>query len=131
MADRYAYGVMAEPLPIDLDQLNMVSNNDPYDREFVVAIYLRETAKDLQKLADAIENSDAKEVYRIAHGCVGSSQSYGMSAVVASLKQMEIESREGRLQNARLLFDQTQQQFQRILTFAKSLNTLSEQSKAA
>jgi HPt (histidine-containing phosphotransfer) domain-containing protein len=123
---------MTNELPIDFDQLNMVSNNDPYDREFLVSIYLRETEKDLKSLRHAIQAGETKEVYRISHSCAGSSRSYGMCAVVPALKQMETESRAGDLRNAENLFLEIQTQFQRIKTFALTLPTFQEeQSKAA
>src|SRR5665213_87596 len=99
---------MTNESPIDFEQLNMVSNNDPYDREFLVSIYLRETEKDLKKLKNAIQSGLAKDVYRMSHGCAGSSLSYGMIAVVAPLKKLEAQSREGRLDNAMELLEEVE-----------------------
>ena len=119
-----------EPL-IDFEQLNLVSNNDPYDREFLVSIYLRGTERDLGKLKSAIEANDANEVCRIAQACAGSSRSYGMVAVVPMLKRIATEARDGILDNAPALFEEVETQFRRIQTFVRTLPAYTEQSKAA
>jgi HPt (histidine-containing phosphotransfer) domain-containing protein len=122
---------MTNELPIDFDQLKLVSNNDPYDLEFLVSIYLRETEKELTRLEAAVQSANAQEVYRLAHANAGTSQSYGMLAVVAPLKQLETDARAGNLSNAAALLAETESQFQRMQTFLLTLPASAEQSKAA
>jgi len=122
---------MTDALPIDFDQLNLVCNNDPYDREFLVSIYLRETEKELRRLSAAIQAGNSQEVYRMSHSSAGSSQSYGMAAVVPALKQLELESREGNLRNSQVLFQEIETQFKRIRTFAMTMPPVIDQAEAA
>jgi HPt (histidine-containing phosphotransfer) domain-containing protein len=122
---------MANEPPIDFDQLNLVSNNDPYDREFLISIYLRETRKDLELLKTSIQMGAVNEVHRLSHGCAGSSMSYGMVAVVPMLRQIEKDALSGNLENAAANLQEVERQFERILAFVLTLPNQGDQAQAA
>ncbi len=105
-------------LPVDVAHLNLVCNNDMYDREFILSIYLRETKKELERLNTAIEAGDSKEVYRLSHGCAAFERflwddGHGVAAAGFGAR------RAGRFaKRARPFSKKLEQQFQRIQTFA-------------
>ena len=106
--------------PIDLEQLNLISDGDPKDRDFLVGVYLQETANDMTRLKQAIEAGDASTVHRLAHGCAGASLSYGMSAVVPVLQQLEKKAKAGNLQNAAEDLTEAEKELESIKTFLKT-----------
>jgi hypothetical protein len=122
---------MFNPSLVDFDQLNLVANNDPDDRMFLISIYLKATENDLRLLKTAIETKAAADVYRLSRGCAGASLSYGMIAMVPSLKQLETEAHEGNLENAAALMEQIESQFQSLQTFLLTVPSDIEQLKAA
>ncbi len=74
-------------------------------------------SKDIEKLKSAIEMDEPVEVNRIAHTCVGSSETLGMMAVSKPLRELERMGDEGHLVDAARLGAQVEKALARIRLF--------------
>ena len=103
--------------PVDVARLVEAADNDPELLQSIVDLYVDRTAEQLASLRTAIEQGEASEVYSIAHKCLGGSATCGMTAIVASLSELERKGRDGELADAELLIGQAQDGFNRIKEF--------------
>jgi CheY-like chemotaxis protein len=103
--------------PVDFGRLNDFTSGDPAALRELVTLYFDQTTEQMGKLKSAITAKDITEVRRIAHSCVGSSSACGMSAVVPSLRTMEIQAHEGTMVNAMPLFEEAEKQLERMREF--------------
>jgi two-component system, sensor histidine kinase and response regulator len=103
--------------PVDLKQLVQIMGDEPREQAEIVALYLDEMVKNLAKLKAALATGNAREVNFITHGCIGSSASCGMVAVVEPLRKMERRARENRLEDAGALLTDINREFARVRLF--------------
>jgi HPt (histidine-containing phosphotransfer) domain-containing protein len=110
-----------ESPPVDEERLRLVSDGNPQGLARLIATYLRSTQDDMQHLRQALKDGSAKEVHRVAHGCAGASETFGMTAIVTPLRELMNLTKQGRLtKSATLLLDQAQREFDRIKSYWKA-----------
>ncbi|MEP6925174.1 MAG: response regulator [Pyrinomonadaceae bacterium] len=85
---------------IDLSSLREVTDNEPEMMTQIVNLYLQQTREQLDILAKAVESKNADEIYRIAHKCLGSSATCGITSMIAPLTELEEMGRERKCENA-------------------------------
>ena len=83
----------------------------------LIAIYLRQTAEQIESLAMAFQSGDATRVARIAHSCAGASATCGMRRIVPVLRQLEVIATEGDLAPAGDLVGKIKEEFSVIKQF--------------
>jgi CheY-like chemotaxis protein len=103
--------------PVDMDRLHDLSDNDPEGLRDLVELYLKQTTGQLEQLALALRNGDAKAVQHVAHSCAGASATCGMNHFVPMLRQMEKQGMEGKLTNPDQQLQAANREFARIRDF--------------
>jgi CheY-like chemotaxis protein len=107
----------AEPAPVNLERLMEFSEGTEESLRELIALYLKQTAEQLDQIGRALSASDADAVWRVAHSCAGASATCGMSGMVKVLREMERQSHEGRLTAVPQLLEQARREFGRIRDF--------------
>lgn len=85
---------------INLASLREVTDDDSEMMTQIINLYLQQTREQLDILDKAVEATNADEIYRIAHKCLGSSATCGVIAMIQPLAQLEEMGRERKLENA-------------------------------
>jgi signal transduction histidine kinase/HPt (histidine-containing phosphotransfer) domain-containing protein len=83
----------------------------------IIALYLRHTGERLEELKTAVEQESAGGVYAIAHKCLGSSSTCGMTAIVPALTELQRMGKAGDLDGAADQFNAAQEAFQKLKPF--------------
>jgi CheY-like chemotaxis protein len=111
----------ADSSPIDLAILSDVTNNDAEDMQYLAGIYLENSRASLAKIAAAIASQDAEALQHSAHGCAGSSASFGASRLAELLRELEAMGRERRLADAPSKHLEAQRELERVVTYLDKL----------
>ena len=80
----------------------------------IIALYLRHTGERLEELKTAVEQESAGDVYAIAHKCLGSSHTCGMTAIIPALTELQRMGKAGDLDGAADQFNAAQAAFQKL-----------------
>jgi signal transduction histidine kinase/HPt (histidine-containing phosphotransfer) domain-containing protein len=83
----------------------------------IIALYLRHTGERLEELKIAVKQESASDVYAIAHKCLGSSRTCGMTAIIPALTELQRMGKAGDLDGAADQFNATQAAFQKLKPF--------------
>jgi signal transduction histidine kinase/HPt (histidine-containing phosphotransfer) domain-containing protein len=83
----------------------------------IIDLYLRHTGGRLEELRTALERESASDVYAIAHKCLGSSRTCGMTAIVPALAELQRMGKAGDLDGAVDHFNAAQSAFQKLKPF--------------
>jgi CheY-like chemotaxis protein/HPt (histidine-containing phosphotransfer) domain-containing protein len=118
---RPALGARGVP-PVDMARLMDVAG-DAAELEELVGIYLRQMAEDVERLNAAVEAGRAEEVARIAHRCVGGSETCGMTSVIGPLRELERMGKEGQLEGARHLSVEVAEELNRLAAFLRDYSS--------
>ncbi|MDT5122165.1 MAG: two-component system, sensor histidine kinase and response regulator [Acidobacteriota bacterium] len=83
----------------------------------IIALYLLHTGERLEELKTALSQESASDVYAIAHKCLGSSLTCGMTAIVPALTELQRMGQAGDLVGAADQFNAAQTAFQKLKPF--------------
>ena len=83
----------------------------------IIELYLRHTAARLKELKTALDQQSAGDVYAIAHKCLGSSRTCGMTAIVPALTELQRMGKAGELNGASTQLNAAQNAFKKLKTF--------------
>jgi two-component system, sensor histidine kinase and response regulator len=83
----------------------------------IIELYLHHTGERLGELKTAVEVKSAGDVYDIAHKCLGSSLTCGMTAIVPALRQLQRMGKAGDLDGAADQFNAAQSAFELLKPF--------------
>ena len=100
--------------PVDMVRLHEAMGDELFE---ILDIYLVQMSENLEKLTEAIETGNARELNLIAHNCAGTSANCGMVAVVQPLRELEQMGRLESLAGAEALGRQVVSEFQRVKVF--------------
>jgi PAS domain S-box-containing protein len=103
--------------PVDMERLRAALGDDPVSVSDVLTLYLNDMSNSLDRMEMAVRSSEYAEIESIAHSCAGTSAICGMTAVVASLRELETAGRTHDLTNAAGTVAEAKRQFQRIQTY--------------
>jgi PAS domain S-box-containing protein len=106
-----------EAPPVDLRRLSKVCLDNPQRVREMIALYMSQGDELVRNLEAAVQAGSAKPVEQIAHKLCGSSSSCGMTAIVAPLRELERQGREGDLTEAGPAFARAKEQYERIRRF--------------
>jgi signal transduction histidine kinase/HPt (histidine-containing phosphotransfer) domain-containing protein/BarA-like signal transduction histidine kinase len=93
------------------------SASTPEKLRHIIELYLRHTGERLEKLKTALKQESASDVYAIAHKCLGSSRTCGMTAIVPALTELQRMGKAGDLDGAADQFNAAQVVFQKLKPF--------------
>ena len=100
---------------IDATRLKSLADGDAILLDELIALYVEQTAQDLENLRAALQVPDIKEIHRLAHGCKGASETYGMLAIVPPLERLVMMAKAGGLTaEAMTYFSQAEAGFAQI-----------------
>ncbi len=112
---------------IDFDSLREVTSDDPQMLSQIINLYLQQTREQLDDLALAVEVKNSREIHQIAHKCLGSSATCGMSGMIEPLTELETMGREGEIENAEQQLACLKQVYSRLETvLEKTLREIKE-----
>jgi signal transduction histidine kinase/HPt (histidine-containing phosphotransfer) domain-containing protein len=83
----------------------------------IIALYLRHTGERLEELKTAVKKESAGDVYAIAHKCLGSSRTCGMTAIIPALAELQRMGKAGDLDGAADQVNAAQEAFQKLKPF--------------
>jgi CheY-like chemotaxis protein len=83
----------------------------------IIELYLRHTAERLEELKTAVQQESTTDIYAIAHKCLGSSRTCGMTAIVPALTELQRIGRAGDLKGAADQSNAAQAAFQKLKLF--------------
>ena len=109
-----------EDVPVEMERLLDFTNGDPDSLRELVALYLDQTATQVEQLAAAVQAGTPAEVRRVAHSCAGASATCGMRRIVPLLRELERQGYEEKLTNADELSRQVGDEFKRIRDFLEA-----------
>jgi CheY-like chemotaxis protein/HPt (histidine-containing phosphotransfer) domain-containing protein len=111
--------------PVDEARLHLVSDGDAAGLRHLIAVYLKSTSDDISHLRQAVRAESVEEVHRIAHGCAGASESFGMTAIVGPLRDLVAMAKQGRLSDsAGPLVEEAGKEFGRMKSFLETKKDL-------
>ncbi len=111
--------------PVDLERLQEFSDGDPDGLLEMAALYLTQTAQQLEQLEAAARAGAADEVRRLAHSSRGASAACGVRLLLPVLRELERLGSEENLTNSAVLVQQAQQEFECVRRFLNSRIPLS------
>jgi two-component system, sensor histidine kinase and response regulator len=77
----------------------------------IITVYLSDTKSTLEKLSLAVNEGNATDLFRLAHKLKSSSANVGATNLSSMLKTLELEGKEGNLENSHNLFLQILTEF--------------------
>ena len=102
---------------MDLDRLREFSDGDLDSLREMAALYLSQTAQQLEQLEAAALMGSADEVRRLAHSSAGASATCGVRLLVPVLRELERLGMEKNLANSAVLVQQAHQEFECVRGF--------------
>ncbi|MBN2505680.1 MAG: response regulator [Verrucomicrobia bacterium] len=113
--------VVRELPPVDLDGLNEFAGGSFESLQEIVGLYLKQTARQLDELAQAHQRGDAERVARVAHSCAGASATCRMLSVVPLLRHIEQAGNERDLDRIATSLDAARREFVRIQQYLATM----------
>jgi CheY-like chemotaxis protein len=102
--------------PVDIAKLTDLAGDEAGLGE-LVALYLTQTAGQIDSIRSAIAEGKAAEVRRIAHSAAGANATCGMDGVVPALRTLERMGDTGQLEGAAAELETVAREFARIKHF--------------
>jgi PAS domain S-box-containing protein len=93
------------------------AGSTPGKVKHIIELYLRHTGERLEELNTALKQQSANDVYAIAHKCLGSSRTCGMTAIVPALAELQRMGKARDLNGAADQFNAAQAAFQKLKPF--------------
>ena len=113
-------------IPVNLEQIRAASMGDDEFMEELIDIYLDDMPRQIQALRDAVENQDAAAAAATAHRLKGASGNVGADSLSALCRDIEMSSRQSRLDQLPKLVEAVSQEGDRVQAFLNSLKKSSQ-----
>jgi CheY-like chemotaxis protein/anti-sigma regulatory factor (Ser/Thr protein kinase) len=97
-----------EPRLVDFETLEDITDHDPEMMREMIELYIDQTDRRMKDFAEALENKELEEIFRLAHTSLGSSSTLGMVAMVEPLRNLEKAGKTSDIKAAEKLFAQLQ-----------------------
>ena len=111
-----AQGASGSP-PVDFIWLKECTDNDTDAMKAMLDLYMERTTAQLGQLDSAIAADSASDVRRIAHACVGSSGTCGITGMAQIFKRLEKMGASGKLVDAASIAAEARAEFERVKKF--------------
>ena len=103
--------------PVDLQCLSEAAGDDPDELRELTELYLEQTNSQIDQIRQAVEVESAKDIEQLAHGCKGASSNCGIQGLADIMASLEKAGRENQLKDVTQLFEQAENEFQRVRKF--------------
>ncbi|MFA5976184.1 MAG: response regulator [Elusimicrobiota bacterium] len=103
--------------PLNMKHLYDFTRGNKTIIEKALKLYVQETTARLERMAKAIREGAADQVKAEAHGCLGSSLTYGANGLIEPLRKLEQMGKDKQLDGAMALCEQVQKGFKEIQQF--------------
>jgi PAS domain S-box-containing protein len=103
--------------PVNLKRLQKLTYGNAAKFREMIDLYISQADELMGKLDLAVKADAAKDIEQLAHKLCGASSTCGMTAIVASLRELERQGREGVLTNHAQVHAEAVQQLARIKEF--------------
>ena len=107
--------------PINMDILLDVTEGDSEGLRQLADLYLKHIREALGQLAAAIQGRRSKSLEALAHGCAGSSASFGAVLVSALFRELEVMGRQGQFADAASKLEQSKREFGRVVSYLEEM----------
>jgi HPt (histidine-containing phosphotransfer) domain-containing protein len=107
--------------PIDMGILRDVTGDKWDGMRYLTDIYIDNSQKSFNKITVALQMKDAKALQMVAHGCAGSSASFGAGPLAALLHELEAMGKQSDLTNAPLKLEACRNEFKCVVSYLKEL----------
>jgi CheY-like chemotaxis protein len=111
------HAILIDASAVDLDAMHGAMGDDPTQFSETLNLYMETMSENLGQLEAALALGDYNEIESIAHSCAGTSAICDMTAVVDSLRKLEVAAREDNLTKATRALARAKQEFERLQTF--------------
>ena len=111
---------VADDAPVDLARMNDLTDGNLDNLCELVEMYFVQTQKQFGQMREAIRDSKADQVRRVAHSCAGASATMGMTHLVPHLRELEKLGASGTLTGAEQICETCVGEFARIREFLKA-----------
>ena len=108
--------------------LRDVTGDNWESMQYLANIYLNHARPSFEKIAAAIQNRDAVTLQSAAHGCAGSSASFGAETLSLMLHELEMMGKQANMTQAGPKLEECRCEFERVVSY---LNHLFQQKLAA
>ena len=106
--------------PVDLARMNDLTDGNLDNLRELVEMYFVQTQKQFVQMREAIRDSKADAVRRVAHSCAGASATMGMTHLVPRLRELEKLGASGTLTDAGKICEAAAGEFERVREFLKT-----------
>jgi len=106
--------------PVDLDRMRDLTDGNADGLRELVEMFMKQTHKQFDQIAEAIRNGNADNVRRVAHSCAGASATLGMTHLVPKLRALEKLGASGTLPDADKLCGEAMAEYNRVQEFLKT-----------
>ena len=106
--------------PVDMERLLEFAGGSAESLQELIALYLRQTAQQLEAIRAALHAGNTTEAGRVAHSCAGASGTCGMTQIVPPLHALERICKHGDAAPAQAVLATATQEFDRIQRFLNS-----------
>jgi signal transduction histidine kinase/HPt (histidine-containing phosphotransfer) domain-containing protein len=111
---------VTDDAPVDLARMNDLTDGNLDNLCELVEMYFVQTQKQFGQMREAIRESKADQVRRVAHSCAGASATMGMTHLVPHLRELEKLGASGTLTGAEQICETCVGEFARIREFLKA-----------
>jgi CheY-like chemotaxis protein/HPt (histidine-containing phosphotransfer) domain-containing protein len=106
--------IAVSDIVVDTAKLAESTGDDPELMREILALYLEQTAPQIEQLGAAFASNDAATVGRLSHGILGASSACGFRILVPLLRAAEAQAKSGCLDDAARLQGSIQREFQAV-----------------
>jgi two-component system, sensor histidine kinase and response regulator len=102
---------------IDVTQFMATLGLEGADAGPLLELYVQSTSKNLEELAQAAAKKEAAVLERVAHSAAGANAMVGMNAMARLLRHLELDAKQGKLQEAPAVLAQLNVEFEAIKAY--------------
>jgi len=121
---RFAVGRTTAPSPdhepVDMDRLLGMVDDDPGRLKAVVGLFLDESERVMGELSASVQAGDWEVTKSLAHRLGGTSATYGMVAMTAPLRELEVTATAGRWSTNQALLLEARRQQDRVIAYLEA-----------
>ncbi len=104
----------APTLPIDLSTIEDLAAGDPAVEADLIAMFVRHTVEGIANVRAAIGADQFDEAALVAHTCIGFTSTIGITALVPTLRELELATKTERWEEVARLLALWEQEFEQM-----------------
>ncbi|MFE4106834.1 Hpt domain-containing protein [Almyronema epifaneia] len=113
----------AESSPIDLEQLQQISGNDPEFEQELLQLFVEDAIAQTAILEEAIAQQNSQAIEETAHHLKGASANVGATSMAETAAQLEVAARHQQSEQHHRLFKALQQGLDEVRHYLNGLDS--------